>query len=32
MVLEGTRLAGTAGENLGLNAATVIAGVQWVVR
>ena len=24
--------AGTAGENLGLNAATVIAGVQWVLR
>ena len=24
--------AGTAGENLGLNAATVVAGVQWVLR
>lgn len=24
--------AGTAGENLGLNAATVIAGVHWVLR
>lgn len=24
--------AGTAGENLGLNAATVIGGVQWVLR
>ena len=24
--------AGTAGENLGLNAVTVIAGVQWVLR
>lgn len=24
--------AGTAGENLGLNAATIIAGVQWVLR
>ena len=24
--------AGTAGENLGLNAGTVIAGVQWVLR
>ena len=24
--------AGTAGENLGVNAATVIAGVQWVLR
>ena len=24
--------AGTAGENLGLNALTVIAGVQWVLR
>ena len=27
-----TSNAGTAGENLGLNAATVIAGVQWVLR
>ena len=24
--------AGTAGENLGLNAAVVVAGVQWVLR
>ena len=24
--------AGTAGENLGLNAATVVAGVQWILR
>ena len=24
--------AGTAGENLGLNAATIIAGVQWTLR
>ena len=24
--------AGTVGENIGLNAATVIAGVQWVLR
>ena len=24
--------AGTAGENLGVNAATVVAGVQWVLR
>ncbi len=24
--------AGTAGENLGVNAATIIAGVQWVLR
>ncbi len=24
--------AGTAGENLGLNAATVLAGIQWVLR
>ena len=24
--------AGTAGENLGLNAATILAGVQWVLR
>ena len=24
--------AGTAGENLGINAATVMAGVQWVLR
>jgi hypothetical protein len=24
--------AGTAGENLGINAATVVAGVQWVLR
>ena len=24
--------AGTAGENLGVNAATVLAGVQWVLR
>ena len=24
--------AGTAGENLGLNAAAVVAGVQWVLR
>ena len=24
--------AGTAGENLGINAATILAGVQWVLR
>ena len=24
--------AGTAGENLGLNAITLMAGVQWVLR
>lgn len=24
--------AGTAGDNLGLNAATVVAGVQWVLQ
>ena len=24
--------AGTAGENLGVNAATVLTGVQWVLR
>jgi lipid A 3-O-deacylase len=24
--------AGTAGENLGVNAATVVAGVQWILR
>jgi hypothetical protein len=24
--------AGTAGENLGINAATLIAGAQWVLR
>ena len=24
--------AGTAGENLGLNAITILAGVQWVLR
>ena len=24
--------AGTAGENLGVNAATLLAGVQWVLR
>ena len=24
--------AGTAGENLGVNAATILAGVQWVLR
>ncbi len=27
-----TSNAGTAGENLGLNAVTLIAGVQWVLR
>jgi lipid A 3-O-deacylase PagL len=24
--------AGTAGENLGVNAGTIIAGVQWILR
>jgi len=27
-----TSNAGTAGENLGINAATVLVGVNWILR